>query len=114
ILRFTAGEDHVLDERLVEYDVRASIAHARMLEQQGLITAEDGAAIREGLEALAAAHAAGEWQITLEDEDVHGALEARLIERIGDAGGRVHLGRSRNDQVLVARSEEHTSELQSR
>jgi len=102
ILRFTAGEDHVLDERLVEYDVRASIAHARMLEQQGLITPEDGAAIREGLEALGAAHAAGEWQITLADEDAHGALEARLIERIGDAGGRVHLGRSRNDQVLVA------------
>jgi argininosuccinate lyase len=102
ILRFTAGEDHLLDERLVEYDVRASIAHARMLEQQGLISAEDGAAIRDGLEALAAAHAAGEWRITLADEDVHGALEARLIERIGDAGGRVHLGRSRNDQVLVA------------
>ena len=102
ILRFTAGEDHRLDERLVEYDVRASVAHARMLEQQGLITTEDGAAIREGLEALGAAHAAGAWSVSLADEDAHGALEARLIERIGDAGGRVHLGRSRNDQVLVA------------
>lgn len=102
ILRFTAGEDHVLDERLVEYDVRASIAHARMLEQQGLLSPEDGAAIRDGLEAIGAEHAAGEWSISLADEDAHGALEARLIERIGDAGGRVHLGRSRNDQVLVA------------
>lgn len=102
ILRFTAGEDHRLDERLVEYDVRASIAHARMLERQGLLTAADAQAICDGLEALGKAHAAGEWSISLADEDAHGALEARLIERIGDAGGRVHLGRSRNDQVLVA------------
>src|SRR5690606_27710718 len=102
ILKFTAGEDHVLDERLVAYDVRASIAHATMLEQQGLLSPADAAAIREGLEALAASHAAGEWEIALADEDVHGALEARLIERIGEAGGRVHLGRSRNDQVLAA------------
>src|SRR5690606_29695574 len=102
ILRFTAGEDHLLDERLVEHDVRASIAHARMLEQQRLITPEDSAAIRSGLEALGAAHAAGEWHVSLADEDAHGALETRLIERIGEAGGRVHLGRSRNDQVLVA------------
>ena len=102
ILRFTAGEDHVLDARLVPYDVRASIAHARMLSAQGLLTAEDCAAICTGLTALGEAHAAGEWTIALADEDVHSALERRLIERIGDAGGRVHLGRSRNDQVLTA------------
>jgi argininosuccinate lyase len=102
ILRFTAGEDHRLDERLVPYDVRASIAHARMLEKQGLLSHEDCAAIASGLEALAASHSAGEWTIALADEDVHSALERRLTERIGEAGGRVHLGRSRNDQVLVA------------
>ena len=102
ILRFTAGEDHVLDERLVEYDARASIAHARMLEKQSLLGSADCQAICAGLEALAAAHAAGEWSIELADEDVHSALERRLTERIGEAGGRVHLGRSRNDQVLVA------------
>ena len=102
ILRFTAGEDHRLDERLVEYDARASIAHARMLEKQKLLSAADCKAICTGLEALAAAHAAGEWSIELADEDVHSALERRLTERIGEAGGRVHLGRSRNDQVLVA------------
>ncbi|HEY9182346.1 MAG TPA: argininosuccinate lyase [Gammaproteobacteria bacterium] len=102
ILRFTAGEDHRLDERLVAYDVRATIAHARMLEKQGLLSTADCAAICAGLEALASAHAAGEWSIELADEDAHSALERRLTERIGEAGGRVHLGRSRNDQVLVA------------
>jgi argininosuccinate lyase len=102
ILRFTAGEDHRLDERLVAYDVRASIAHARMLQQQGLLAAADCAAICAGLQALADAHAADEWSIELADEDVHSALERRLTERIGEAGGRVHLGRSRNDQVLAA------------
>ncbi len=102
ILRFTAGEDHALDERLVRYDVAASIAHARMLEARGLIEASDCADICAGLEALAEQHTAGEWSIALEDEDAHGALERRLIERIGPAGGRVHLGRSRNDQVLAA------------
>ena len=102
ILRFTAGEDHLLDARLVPYDVRASIAHARMLETQGLLSVQDCAAICAGLEALGAGHAAGEWAIALDDEDVHGALERRLIEKIGAAGGRVHLGRSRNDQVLAA------------
>ena len=102
ILRFTAGEDHKLDERLVGYDVRASIAHARMLEKQGLLASADAAKISGGLQALADAHAAGQWSIELADEDVHSALERRLIERIGATGGRVHLGRSRNDQVLAA------------
>ncbi len=102
ILRFTAGEDHQLDARLVPYDVRASQAHARMLAAQGLLDAADADAICDGLDALAASHAAGEWRIELEDEDVHSALERHLTARIGEAGGRVHLGRSRNDQVLVA------------
>jgi argininosuccinate lyase len=102
ILRFTAGEDHKLDERLVGYDVRASIAHARMLQKQGLLTSADTAAICGGLQVLADSHAGGQWSIELADEDVHSALERRLIERIGATGGRVHLGRSRNDQVLAA------------
>jgi argininosuccinate lyase len=102
VLRYTAGEDHRLDERLVPYDVRASIAHAEMLHEVGLLTAGDLEAIRSGLEELEEEHAEGLWEITLEDEDVHTALEARLTERIGEAGARVHLGRSRNDQVLAA------------
>ena len=102
VLRYTAGEDHVLDARLVQYDVKASIAHAGMLHAAGYLGDEDHAAIVEGLNALGAGHAAGDWAISLEEEDVHTALERRLVERIGDAGARVHLGRSRNDQVLAA------------
>ncbi len=102
VLRYTAGEDFALDERLVAYDVRASIAHAEMLAAQGLLAAADLEAIRTGLAALAEEHARGLWHIELADEDGQTALERRLTERIGPAGGRVHLGRSRNDQVLTA------------
>lgn len=102
VLRYTAGEDHLLDARLVEYDLRASLAHAQMLNRQQLLSDEDLAAIEAGLQELGEAHARGEWQITLDDEDVHTALEKRLTERIGEAGKRIHLGRSRNDQVLAA------------
>ncbi|MDH3441251.1 MAG: argininosuccinate lyase [Gammaproteobacteria bacterium] len=102
VLRYTAGEDHLLDARLVAYDVRASIAHAEMLMQQSLINEADCDAIVGGLNELLAEFNAGKWQIRLEDEDVHTALETHLTERIGEAGGRVHLGRSRNDQVLTA------------
>jgi argininosuccinate lyase len=102
VLAFTAGEDHSLDERLVPYDARASIAHAQMLNDQGLLSDADCEAIESGLEALAAAHAKGEWKIELSDEDGQTALERRLTAIIGEAGGRVHLGRSRNDQVLTA------------
>jgi argininosuccinate lyase len=102
VLRYTAGEDFALDERLVAYDVRASIAHAEMLGAQGLLSAQDLAAIRGALEALAAEHARGEWHIELADEDGQTALERRLSARIGEAGARIHLGRSRNDQVLAA------------
>jgi len=102
VLRYTAGEDHLLDARLVPYDVRASVAHAEMLAAQKLISEDDRNAIRDGLNALSKSFVAGEWQICLDDEDAHTALETRLIDRIGPAGGRLHLGRSRNDQVLAA------------
>ena len=102
VLRYTAGEDHLLDERLVPYDVRGCIAHAEMLKTVGHLSADDCTAICDGLRTLETSHAAGDWQISLEDEDVHTALETRLTAAIGAAGGRLHLGRSRNDQVLTA------------
>ena len=102
VLRYTAGEDHALDDRLVMYDVRASIAHAEMLNAKNLLSTADLDAIRRGLTELAAEHARGEWRVQLEHEDGQTALEALLTVRIGEAGKRVHLGRSRNDQVLTA------------
>jgi argininosuccinate lyase len=72
------------------------------LRDQTLLEADHCKQICDGLTALGDEFAAGKWQITLEDEDVHTALESRLSDRIGETGGRVHLGRSRNDQVLVA------------
>ena len=102
VLHYTAGEDHKLDARLVPYDVRGSIAHAEMLAEVGLISEADSDAIRKGLQDLESSFEAGEWVITLEDEDVHTALESHLTATIGSAGARLHLGRSRNDQVLTA------------
>jgi len=102
VLEYTAGDDYALDARLVRYDVRASIAHAEMLNTATLLSDTDLAAIRTGLQALGDEHAAGKWKIELADEDGQTALEKRLTARIGAAGGRVHLGRSRNDQVLAA------------
>ncbi|MSQ91501.1 MAG: argininosuccinate lyase [Gammaproteobacteria bacterium] len=102
VLEFTAGEDHALDDRLVAYDVRASIAHAEMLAEVRLLSAEDLGKIRDGLIEIGAEHSRGEWRVPLEQEDGQTALEARLTVRIGQAGARIHLGRSRNDQVLAA------------
>ena len=102
VLRYTAGEDYALDERLVRYDVRASIVHAQMLAKQRLLSAGDLEQIVSGLTALGDEHERGLWHIELSEEDGQSALERRLTARIGAAGGRIHLGRSRNDQVLTA------------
>src|SRR5215203_6619694 len=85
VLAYTAGDDYALDERLVEYDVRASIAHAEMLNAQKLLADADLAAIRDGLIAIAEDHAKGLWKIELADEDGQTALEKRLTARIGAA-----------------------------
>jgi argininosuccinate lyase len=102
VLGYTAGEDHKLDDRLVRYDIHASIAHAEMLAEQNLLSALELAAIREALTAIGAEHALGQWRITLEQEDSQTAIENLLTARVGAAGGRLHAGRSRNDQVLAA------------
>src|SRR5271165_2675732 len=102
VLAYTAGEDHLLDNRLVRYDVLASIAHAEMLAAQGMLSAEDLAQICAALSAIGAEHEQGRWRITLDQEDCQTAIENQLTARIGAAGGRLHAGRSRNDQVLAA------------
>ena len=102
VLEYTAGDDHLLDNRLVPYDIRASIAHAEMLGEQGLISAQETAAIRDALATIGAEHARGAWRVTLDQEDCQTAIENLLTARLGQAGGRLHAGRSRNDQVLAA------------
>ena len=89
------------DRRLLPHDVAGSIAHAEMLAAQGLISGADAAAIIGGLRSVAARLTSGEltWDAAL--EDVHMNVEARLIDEIGDAGRRLHTGRSRNDQVAT-------------
>src|SRR5579864_2295940 len=102
VLAYTAGDDYVLDNRLVRYDIQASVAHAEMLEVQGLLSAQDLKLIREALTAIGEEHSRGAWRISLEQEDCQTAIENLLTARIGAAGGRLHAGRSRNDQVLAA------------
>ncbi len=102
VLQYTAGDDYLLDNRLVRYDIQASIAHAEMLAVKGLLSAPDLAAIRGALTAIGEEHAQGQWRISLEQEDCQTAIENLLTARIKAAGGRLHAGRSRNDQVLAA------------
>ena len=102
VLEYTAGEDHALDDRLIAYDVTGSIAHAEGLHASGLLSADDLTTLRAALQDIAAEHARGEWRVTLDEEDGQTAIEGRLTARVGAVGGRVHLGRSRNDQVLTA------------
>jgi argininosuccinate lyase len=102
VLEFTAGDDFELDNRLVRYDIEASIAHAEMLAGMGLLAPAELAAIGAALATIGEEHARGEWRIALEQEDCQTAIENLLTGRIGETGGRLHAGRSRNDQVLAA------------
>ena len=102
VLAYTAGDDFELDNRLVAFDILASIAHAEMLGEQGLLSAPEQKAICEALAAIGEEHSAGKWRILLEQEDCQTAIENLLTARIGALGGRLHAGRSRNDQVLAA------------
>ena len=89
------------DKRLYDQDIRGSQAHAKMLCRQGIISAEDEAAIQEGLSAILSDIKAGKVDFPASSEDIHMHVESLLTERIGDAGKRLHTGRSRNDQVAL-------------
>ena len=89
------------DQRFLEQDIEGSIAHAAMLAKQGILTEEDKAAITDGLAGIREDVKAGRLAVTDAYEDVHSFVEANLIERIGDAGKKLHTGRSRNDQVAL-------------
>ena len=90
-----------IDKRLWREDIAASRAHAAMLGQQGILSAEDAAAIDEGLLQIAAEIEAGQLHEDPALEDIHMHVEHRLAELIGDAAGRLHTARSRNDQVAT-------------
>ena len=89
------------DQRLYREDIQGSLAHARMLGDCGVISAEDAAAIREGLQGILRDIEAGKVEFTADNEDIHMNVEALLTARIGDAGKRLHTARSRNDQVAL-------------
>jgi argininosuccinate lyase len=100
--RFTVGEDPLTDLSLLPYDAEASAAHARMLGEAGLLPETEARSLVAQLQILKTAALKGQLRIEPEQEDGHTALEAALTETLGETGKRVHLGRSRNDQVIVA------------
>ncbi len=102
VQRFCAGDDVLLDRELLPYDVRATVAHVRGLHRIGLLDEADSRRLEEALERLGEEFSSGAFVLDERWEDGHSAIEAWLTERLGDLGKRVHTGRSRNDQVLVA------------
>ena len=98
---FTVGKDRELDLQMAAFDVLGSLAHVEMLESIGLLTAEELVSIQKELKNIYADIEAGRFTIEDTVEDVHSQVEWLLTQRIGDAGKKIHSGRSRNDQVLV-------------
>ena len=99
VKRYTASVE--FDQRLAEFDIQGSLAHASMLHKVGVLGAEDLSSIQRGLGEILEEIRAGQFVWSLDLEDVHLNIEKRLTERVGDAGKRLHTGRSRNDQVAT-------------
>ena len=99
VKRYTASVD--FDRRLAAQDIQGSLAHAHMLARQGILSPEDVAAIERGMAQIREEIAAGTFEWSLDSEDVHLNIERRLTALVGDAGKRLHTGRSRNDQVAT-------------
>ncbi len=102
IQRFLAGDDVILDREFILHDIQASRAHAQGLQRIGILTQEELDALTTELAELAADIERGGFVLDARFEDMHSAIEHRLTERLGDIGKKIHTGRSRNDQVLVA------------
>jgi argininosuccinate lyase len=102
VQQFLAGEDVLLDRHLLPHDIAATIAHVRGLHRVGAVAGDPAAALEAALDDLAGAVDDGSFVLDGRYEDGHSAIEAELTRRLGDVGRMVHLGRSRNDQVLVA------------
>jgi argininosuccinate lyase len=102
IMRFLAGDDVMLDREFFLHDITASKAHVEGLANIGVLDADEATALKRELDALAGDFRSGTFVLDEQFEDGHSAIEARLTERLGDTGRKVHTGRSRNDQILVA------------
>ncbi|WP_337053580.1 argininosuccinate lyase [Pseudoxanthomonas sp. USHLN014] len=102
IQTFLAGDDVILDREFFLHDIAASTAHAEGLQHIGILSEDELAGLRRELAVLAEDFRSGAFVLDAQYEDGHSAIEARLTERLGDAGRRIHTGRSRNDQILVA------------
>ena len=102
IMQFLAGDDVLLDREFFLYDITASKAHVEGLANIGVLSSEEAVGLKRELDTLADDFRSGAFVLDERCEDGHSAIEARLTERLGDAGRRVHTGRSRNDQILVA------------
>ena len=100
--KFTVGNDRELDLHIARFDVLASKAHAAMLAKVGIMSAEELPGIEQELDLLLDSIEAGTFVIEEDFEDVHSKIEHVLIEKLGNSGKKIHTGRSRNDQVLVA------------
>lgn len=98
---FTVGRDREFDAQMAAFDVLGSLAHIRMLNSIGLLDKEDLDAVQKELKVIYSEIQAGDFSISDDVEDVHSQVEFLLTQRIGDAGKKIHSGRSRNDQVLV-------------
>lgn len=102
MMRYTARDDWRLDQRLLRFDLLATAAHANGLVRIGVLSETEGEQMAGAIAALMQREARGELQLTRADEDGHSAIENALVVELGDVGKKVHTGRSRNDQVLVA------------
>src|SRR3989344_265187 len=99
---YTVGTDYILDQKLAPYDALASIAHAKMLHKIGVLSTSEKTSLLKGLNTTIMNSKKGKFEIRKTDEDCHTAIENFLIKKYGNAGKKLHTGRSRNDQVLVA------------
>jgi len=102
MMDYMAGEDIILDRELIQYDIQASKAHVKGLASIKLLNADECKQLVEQLEELSKALYAGEFNLDSQFEDCHSAIEYWLTEKLGELGKKVHTGRSRNDQILVA------------
>ena len=102
VMEFLAGQDVILDRQLFLHDIRATIAHVNGLQRIGILDQEEQQQLVAALESLAERYKAGEFVLDDQYEDGHSAIEYVLTGQLGELGKKVHTGRSRNDQVLVA------------